>query len=361
MSDADVTPRSATQPGAQHCAAVRVEAPGRHRLIEHEVPAPGPGEVLVEVAAAGVCGSDVELFEGRRPAPYVRYPIVPGHEWAGRIAAVGQGAEALPIGASVVAEGFRSCLTCARCRAGEPTLCTADYAETGFTHPGAFSRFLTVPSRLVHLLPAELPTGAELGDCALLEPAACVAAGLLAAQPRPGGRFTVLGTGTLSLLAVQMLAAYRPESLTVVGRGDQHFALAESFGATRCLRSGDAAGLAAVAGRADLVFEATGAAAMVPLSFELARRGATVLLEGIAGAGTVELDPDVFALKQLTVRGIFGAGPAAWSHAIDQLRIGVLDLPSLVSHRIPLADYARGMELLGNRPPELKKVLFVPA
>ncbi|ASO18397.1 threonine dehydrogenase-like Zn-dependent dehydrogenase [Actinoalloteichus hoggarensis] len=360
MSDADTTPHTVGHAASRRCAAVRVEAPRRHGLIEHEVPAPHAGEVLIEVAAAGVCGSDVELFEGRRPAPYVRYPVIPGHEWAGRIAAVGPGVEGLPVGAAVVAEGFRSCGVCVRCRAGEPTLCTADYAETGFTHPGAFSNLLVVPSRLVHLLPAALPPGTELADCALLEPAACVAAGLLAAQPRPGGHVTVLGTGTLSLLAVQMLAAYRPASLTVVGRGDQHFALAESFGATRCVRSGDAGGLAAVDGRADLVFEATGAAVMVPLAFDLARRGGTVLLEGIAGTGTIEMDPDVFALKQLTVRGVFGAGPAAWSHAIDQLRTGVLDLPSLVSHRLPLTDYARGMALLADRPPALKKVLFLP-
>src|SRR5213076_3329768 len=89
--------------------AVVIESPGVARLSRLSVPEPGPGEVLVSVAAAGICGSDLEILRGTRPAPYVRYPVVPGHEWAGAVAAVGAGVSGIGIGDRVVAEGFRSC------------------------------------------------------------------------------------------------------------------------------------------------------------------------------------------------------------------------------------------------------------
>ena len=122
--------------------ALRIERPGLASLVHLEVPEARAGEVLVRVGAAGICGSDLELLEGRRPAPYVRYPIVPGHEWAGTVAAVGTSVEGFSAGDSVVAEGFRACGSCVRCREGQTNLCLAEYAETGFTHQGAFAEYL---------------------------------------------------------------------------------------------------------------------------------------------------------------------------------------------------------------------------
>jgi D-arabinose 1-dehydrogenase-like Zn-dependent alcohol dehydrogenase len=119
--------------------ALVVERPGVAAVQRVPRPVPGPGEVLVRVGAAGICGSDVEVLEGRRPPPYVRYPIIPGHEWAGTVEAVGPGIDGVAEGAVVVAEGFRVCGDCTRCREGRTNLCTGDYAETGFTHAGAFA------------------------------------------------------------------------------------------------------------------------------------------------------------------------------------------------------------------------------
>jgi len=200
--------------------ALMIAAPGSARVVEVDVSPPGPGEVLARVAAAGICGSDLELLEGRRPAPYARYPIIPGHEWAGTIAAIGPGVVDLSVGDKVVAEGFRNCGRCARCRGGETNLCSAEYAETGFTHPGAFSGYLSVPARLVHRPPAE----AVLREAAVLEPAACVANGVLWAAPLPGQTSVVIGSGTLGFLALMMLRAYSPRELILVGtRPDRNY------------------------------------------------------------------------------------------------------------------------------------------
>ncbi|MFV2120422.1 alcohol dehydrogenase catalytic domain-containing protein, partial [Streptomyces sp. Act-28] len=147
-----MAPGTADRPAAVSRSVV-VDRPGVHRLVGREVPAPGPGEVLVRVAAAGICMSDREVLDGHRAPGYVRYPVTPGHEWAGTVEAVGDGVDPALVGRRTVAEGFRSCGACERCRCGETSLCTAGYAETGFTEPGAFADHLTVPARLLHLLP----------------------------------------------------------------------------------------------------------------------------------------------------------------------------------------------------------------
>lgn len=150
-----------------HSRSVTVERPGEHRLTSGPVPEPGPGEVRVRVAAAGICMSDREVYDGHRDPAYVRYPVVPGHEWSGVVDALGAGVDPALLGRRTVAEGFRSCGGCERCRSGETSLCTAGYDETGFTRPGAFADHVVVPARLLH----PLADDADLRAAALLEPA----------------------------------------------------------------------------------------------------------------------------------------------------------------------------------------------
>jgi L-iditol 2-dehydrogenase len=341
--------------GPAAARAVRLTRPGQHELVEVEVPAPAADEVLVRVAATGICGSDVELFDGRRPAAFVRYPVVPGHEWAGRVVAAGAAVRHVAVGDPVVAEGIRSCGVCPRCRDGDTNLCSADYAETGFTHPGAFSDFVVVPGRLVHRLPDTRP----LEQAALLEPAACVIGGVLAAAPPAGARVVVIGGGTLGLLAVQLFAMHSPSELVVVGRRAGALAVAGELGATRTVRVPDQdAGW--LEERADVVFEAAGNPAAVPQALAVARRGGTVVLEGIAGQGAVAMDPDVFALKHLQVHGVFAASSRAWRHAVGLFGAGLLRLGPLITHRFALQDYTLALATLAARGSDTRKVLLVP-
>src|ERR671916_614570 len=100
--------------------ALLVTGPGSAAVTDVPEPVPGPGEVLVSVAAAGICGSDLELLDGRRPAAYVSYPVVPGHEWAGRVEAVDPQVRDLASGDPVGAEGLRSCVASGLLEAGMP-------------------------------------------------------------------------------------------------------------------------------------------------------------------------------------------------------------------------------------------------
>jgi threonine dehydrogenase-like Zn-dependent dehydrogenase len=334
--------------------AVVVDGPGAHRLVAHEPVPPGPGEALIRVHATGICGSDREILQGTRPEGYVRYPLVPGHEWSGTVEAVGAGVPAGLVGRRTVGEGFRNCQTCARCHAGETTLCTAGYEETGFTQPGAMAATLTLPARLLHLL----PDGADLSAAALLEPAACVAAAALKARVQPGERAAVVGTGTLGMLAVQFLAAASPAHLLVIGTRDTRRELAGRFGATD-FRTRDQ--MDAVLGGFDVVVETAGSAAAARESADLLRRGGRLVLTGIPAPGAVGLDPTDLVVKQLDVQTVFGAPPVAWAHAVRAFGAGLLDPAPLIGHELPLGDFAHALDLAGGSGPgQTGKILLRP-
>ncbi|MER5207562.1 alcohol dehydrogenase catalytic domain-containing protein [Streptomyces sp. NPDC002825] len=331
--------------------ALVIDAPGAFRLVPHVPREPGPGEVLVAVHAVGVCGSDREVYEGNRPEGYVRYPLVPGHEWSGTVERVGAGVPGTLTGRKVVGEGFRNCQVCDRCHAGETTLCTAGYEETGFTLPGAMAPTLTLPARLLHVLPDD----ADLTAAALLEPAACVAAAVLKAGARPGERVAVVGTGTLGLLAVRILAAASPERLLVVGVGAEREPLARQLGATQ-FRTRDQD----LPDDLDVVIEAAGSADAARTAAGLLRRGGRLVLTGIPAPGAEGLDPTDLVVRQLTVHTVFGAPPAAWAHATRLFAAGLLDPLPLVTHELPLSEFGEAMALVGAGDPKIGKVLLRP-
>ena len=331
--------------------AVVVQAPGSHQLVPHEPRDPGPGEALVAVHSVGICGSDREVYQGNRPEGYVRYPITPGHEWSGTVQAVGSGVHEPMLGRKVVGEGFRNCQVCDRCHAGETTLCTAGYEETGFTQPGAMAATLTLPARLLHILPHD----ADLTAAALLEPAACVAAAALKAEVRPGERVAVVGTGTLGMFAVQFLKASSPSELLVIGTHPDRVALAREFGATDFRLKGQT-----FPGDFDVVIETAGSPTAAHTAASLLRRGGRLVLTGIPAPGAQGLDPTALVVRQLEVSTVFGAPPQAWAHTVRVFGAGLLDPLPLVTHELPLSEFSQAIELVGSGDPKVGKVVLHP-
>lgn len=333
--------------------AVWVDAP--HRLLVRDVEpvSPGRGEALVRIAYAGICGSDRELLAGTRPSPYVRYPVIPGHEWSGTVASVGEGADPELVGTKVVGQGIRPCGTCAACRRGDGNLCEGPYAETGFTEPGAFSDRLLLPANLLHVLPDD----ADLRAAACLEPAACVAAACLQADARPGGRAAVVGGGMLGLLAVQFLRAAGAADILVVEPESGRREVALLCGASGLVNPDDAE---PYSGTFDVVVEAAGAGDAAARAVSLARRGGRVVLTGIPGGGEPVLDPAVLVTKALTVHTTFGAPPRAWTHAVRAFATGAIDPGCLVTHEVGLDEAELAFDLLGSGGAAALKVLLVP-
>ncbi|MEU6536701.1 alcohol dehydrogenase catalytic domain-containing protein [Streptomyces sp. NPDC047000] len=331
--------------------AVVVQAPGSHQLVPHEPRDPGPGEALVAVHTVGICGSDREVYQGNRPEGYVRYPITPGHEWSGTVQAVGSGVPEPLLGRKVVGEGFRNCQVCDRCHAGETTLCTAGYEETGFTQPGAMAATLTLPARLLHILPDD----ADLTAAALLEPAACIAAAALKAKVQPGERVAVVGTGTLGMFAVQFLKACSPSELLVIGTRTDRVALAKRYGATDFRVKGGV-----FPDDFDVVIETAGAPSAAHTAASLLRRGGRLVLTGIPAPGAQGLDPTDLVVRQLDVSTVFGAPPQAWAHTVRVFGAGLLDPLQLVTHELPLSEFAQAIELVGSGDPKIGKVVLHP-
>lgn len=333
--------------------SIVVDRPGAHRLAVGAPPEPGPGEVLVRVAAAGICMSDREVYDGHRDAAYVRYPVIPGHEWSGTVEAAGEGVDPALVGQKTVAEGFRACGTCERCRCGETSLCGGGYAETGFTEPGAFADHVAVPARLLHLLHPD----ADLAAAALLEPAAVIAGAVRTGRPRPGERIAVVGAGTLGMLAVQLLAASSPGELVVIDPRAERGRQALEFGASESLTPAEEE---AYHGRFDLVAETAGAASTAASSCLLARRGGRVVLTGMFTPGAVGIDPVHLSLAQLEVRSVFGAPSSAWSDAVRAFGLGLLSPAPLITHEFPLERFGEAVALVGGGDPKTGKVLLRP-
>ncbi|MBA0049980.1 dehydrogenase [Streptomyces sp. AJS327] len=333
--------------------AVVVDGPRQYRLVRGVPALPGPHQVRVAVYAAGVSATERALYEGTPHVADARYPVTPGREWSGTVDAVGEDTDPSLLGRKVVAEGIRSCLSCARCREGATPLCLGGAEITGVTLPGAFADALTLPARLLHLLRDE----ADLTAAALLQPGAVAAAAVLAGEPRPGERVAVLGAGTLGLLTVQLLAAVSPVELLVVDPLRYRAERALRLGASGIHTPDD---LGSLRGRCDLVVETAGANESALDACQLARRGGRTVLTGSFDETARGIDPGHLITNQLTVRTVCGAPPAAWSYAVRAFTAGQLDPARLISHALPLSEFPRAVALSQSGGPEVGKVLLCP-
>jgi threonine dehydrogenase-like Zn-dependent dehydrogenase len=200
--------------------------------------------------------------------------------------------------------------------------------ETGFTESGAFAHYLRIPAGLAHTLPADRP----VESAALIEPAACVVSAITTGAPRAGQRLAVVGGGTLGLIAVQLLAMFRPVELVLADDRADRRELAARTGATATMTPAE---LGAADLGADLVVEAAGGAGSAKAAARAARRGGTVVLLGIPGRRAAGLDPVELVGRELHVHGVFGGRAASWPLAVGCFGDGQLDLEALVSHRVP--------------------------
>ena len=246
--------------------AVVVEGPNAVSYREVRAPTVGPGDVLVHSREAGLCRTDIEMMTGVFTDPrWVRFPVIPGHEWAGTVVEVGADVESVKVGDRVVCEGFVVCHRCRRCRSGETQWCERIEA-LGFTRPGGYAELVAVPEQVVHRLPEHVSFDAGV----LVEPASVVLRGLEKAGPKPGEAVGVIGVGTLGALAIALLRLHSPSRIVAYGVREEELELARRLGATEVVLAGD--GTPAQA-ELDLVVETAGVPGAVTLATQLCRPG----------------------------------------------------------------------------------------
>ena len=324
-------------------------------------PAVAPGEVLVEVAACGICGSDVHGYDGSsgRRIP----PLVMGHEAAGIVAEVGEGVTRFAIGDRVTFDSTVYCGACGYCLSGQINLCdnrqVVGVSTPDFRRAGAFAEFVTVPEHIVYRLPGEL----SFAEAAMLE-AVSVALHAVAVSNLKGGETAlVIGAGMIGLLTLQAARAAGVARILVADIDATRLKLAQESGADATILASGSAMVEEVlrqtSGRGvDLVLEAVGRDETVSAAIDAVRKGGTVTLIGnITPQVTLPLQKVVS--RQIRLQGSC-ASSGEYPQAIELVSNGKIKVTPLITAVAPLSDGARWFERLHSREPNLMKIVIDP-
>lgn len=329
--------------------AAVLTAPHSISVAPMNVPTLEPDQVLVRVAAVGVCGSDVHYYEHGRIGPYVvDGPLVLGHELSGRIEEVGVDIDADRIGQRVAIEPQRPCRVCAQCKAGRYNLCPDMKFFATPPIDGAFSEFIAIQSDFAF----EIPDNVTDEAAALLEPLSVGIWACQRAEIGPGARVLVAGAGPIGVIVAQTARAFGASEVIVtdIDAGRREFAL--SSGATRIIDpvTDSVEGL-----EVDAFIDATGAAPAVRSGIRAVRPAGRVVLVGL-GNDDLELPVSFLQNREIWLSGVFRYANT-WPLAIELVSSGRVDLDRLVTARFGLADAERALTV-GREPGQLKAIVY---
>jgi L-iditol 2-dehydrogenase len=330
-------------------------------LVSMDRPALGPNDVLVRVAACGICGSDVHGYDGSsgRRIP----PIVMGHEAAGTIVDVGADVDAARVGQRVTFDSTFSCGRCHACRCGQVNLCTnrrvLGVSCDEYRQHGAFAEFVAVPQHVLYPLPPELP----FEYAAMIEPVSVALHAVDLLKSTTGECAVVVGSGMIGLLVIQALRVAGCSEVIAIDIDAGRLQLARELGATQCIDSKQTEAVAFVVAStsghgADLAAEVVGNAAAVNTAIRCVRRGGRVVLVGNL-APEVPLPLQTVVTRELTLQGSC-ASAGEYPRAIELVAKGAIRVEPLITARAPLADGPRWFERLYAREPGLMKVVLQP-
>ncbi len=322
-------------------------------------PAPAFGEVMVAVEAAGICGTDVHIADWTAgyESMTAGMPVTIGHEFAGRVVALGEGAVGVVAGQRVTVRPSTVCGHCAACAGGNPDDCTGRKG-IGIGRDGAFTRLVRVPS----LNCVAVPEGLDAELAAMTEPLSVSMHAADLATVRPGQRVLVLGPGPIGL-GIAMFAAAAGAEVVLAGHGDAaRLTLArEAFGiAVLDLAGTDlASGLAAMGQAApfDAVIEAAGVAAAIEDGLRQLRKGGVFVVAGIH-ARPAPIDLTRLVRMEQTIHGAYRAPIADWSRVLAFMVRNQEMVRRLITHRLPLVDAMEGFALSHRR--QACKVILLP-
>ncbi len=332
--------------------AAQIEAPDKARVSDVKEPTPGANEVLIEVAAAGICGTDLHIFHGEYMAVY---PLVPGHEFSGTVVAVGEGVQRYRPGDRVTADPNIPCNRCPACQRNEPNQCE-NLAAIGVTRDGAFARYVVAPEGNVFPI-GDMP----FSRAALVEPLACVVWGLKRVQIQAGDSAVIFGAGPMGCLLLQAVRHSGAARVIVTDTAPWRLEQAAALGATETVladsKQGQRLKELAPAGY-EVVVDATGIPGVLEQSFAFVRPRGKIWVFGVCpvGAKATFIPYDVFK-KDLTIIGSFAVN-RTFQESIALIQSGAVQVEPLISHRLPLDRFVEGLEL-AERDPKRMKVQFV--
>jgi L-iditol 2-dehydrogenase len=328
-----------------------------NELKVETIPTPelGHGEVLLRVGACGICGTDLKLVSGAYAGTWPpELPFVLGHEWSGRIIAMGPGTEGSDLrpGDRVAAENHAGCGVCSMCRGGRYNLCERvrrpGYKLYGHTAQGALAEYAVRPVKVLHKLPDEISD--EAG--ALVNQGALTVHAVRRTGMDPGSVAAVFGPGLLGLLMAQVAQASGAARVIVVGRGPRlqlalklisaevvDYEKADPVEAIRELTNGRGV---------DRVYECAGNPKVIPQALSAVRRGGRVALLGLTGGKDVEIPADALTLNEIDLMGI-RSSPNAYPAMISLMASGAVEVNPLLTHTYPLEQVEEAFAALRDR------------
>ncbi len=324
------------------------------------VPEIGPDDVLVKVAYIGVCGSDPHMHHNR-VSYKVNVPLILGHEFSGTIEKVGANVKGYAVGEAVTCETHADyCGKCELCRTNNYHVCR-ERKGFGFQANGAFAKYVKVPSRILHKLPA----GVSLREASLTEPL-CVAYNAIVkySKVKPGDTVVIIGPGPIGILCTKMVSMVGAANIVVVGTegDDGRLEIAKEYGATMTINSsvedplpkimalGDGYG-------ADTVVDTAGFSPTLKLSMDAVRPRGQITKIGW-GPSPVGFSLDPLLAKVITLQGVFSHTWEVWEKCLVLMDKKMVDLNPMVTHELPLDQWEKSFELMESK--EGLKIVLTP-
>jgi 2-desacetyl-2-hydroxyethyl bacteriochlorophyllide A dehydrogenase len=315
--------------------AVVIEEPHHVGVRRIDDPTPGPGDIVVQVEACGICGTDIHVLEGDFEP--TRYPIVPGHEFCGTAVTVGSEVGNVRVGDFVAVDPSLFCGRCYFCQLGRANLCENFNALGVAAAFGACAEYVSAPSKNAYPLPEDLPR--RWGT--LVEPLSCAVHGFDMIDLRLGNSYLIYGAGTMGLMLAQLAAQTGGKTVDMVDINAGRFDLARRLAANRVATSADE--LDEPRGW-DVVIDATGVVPAIEDGLRRVKRGGTFLVFGVASAeATARFSPFRVYNDEINIVGSM-AVLHSFERARDLLVRGLIDCEAMLTHRFPLDDYTTAID-----------------
>lgn len=318
------------------------EAPHKVAVHETQRPRPGPNEVVVRVAACGICGTDQHIFEGDF---FPTYPLIGGHEMAGEVEAIGEGVDNIKVGERVAVDPSVFCGYCFFCQRAQGNHCL-HWNGIGVTLNGGFAEYVLAPKANIY------PIGAmPYEEAAFVEPISCVVYGLKRLKIPVGANALIYGAGTIGLLMMQLVRHSGAGQVVSVDTKEEKLALARELGVHETVRAGEKADdeLRQLSPLGfDVVIDCTGVPSVVEHMFTHVRAEGKLLFFGVnPPRAMIKLSPYDVYKKDLEIYGTF-ALRYTFHQAIDLMQSGAVQVKTLLSERLPIDRFPEALKLAGS-------------
>lgn len=338
--------------------AILLEDKNRFKLVEVSVPEIEENEVLIKVDSCGLCGTDVEIYDGIIP---VEFPVIIGHEFAGIVERTGKKVKKFKEGDPVTANPATGCGECEYCQKGQENLCAAFPRYPGFRSDasGAFAEYIKMKENFLY----HLPSSVDLEMASLIEPLSCCIHGLDIAEVKVGDSVIIFGAGSIGLLMTQLVRISGASKITVIEKKERRRKLASLLGADITLKELAVNKEKSIEnifeGKVDVVLECTGNPQTQEEAVLLAKPGGEVVLFGVADPQIkIEVDSFHICRNEITLKGCY-ANPYTTSRAIQVVSEGRIRTKELLTHRFGLSDFGAAIETY-KKDDERVKILIKP-